>query len=337
MPALDGRLLNEFQRDFPLVPRPYQALALRLGVSENEVIAALARLIAQGCVSRVGATFVPGRIGAATLAAIAVPPQRLLQVAELVSSFPEVNHNYEREHHFNLWFVITAPDKQQVDTVVRDIECSARCGRVLSLPMVEPYYLDLGFDVSGSNAATGRNGRGQELNAQRTNVPLAPGERALVSSLQEGLPLTSAPYAELALRAGTTEAAVLATLKRWLDARVINRLGVIVRHHELGYHANAMVVWDVPNAEVRAVGRRVAMTPFVTLCYRRLRYPPDWRYNLYCMIHGKDRNEGLAQIAALRANCNLVRYPFEVLFSRQRFKQRGARYLPAAAEAVTHG
>lgn len=337
MNALNERLLNEFQRNFPLVPRPFQTLALRLGVGEAEVIAALARLAAHGSVSRVGATFVPGRIGAATLAALAVPPQCLPQVAELVNSFPEVNHNYEREHHFNLWFVITAPDEHHVDAAVREIERAARCGRVLSLPMVEPYYLDLGFDVGGRNAAASRNGRCKELPAQRTNVPLTPGERVLVGALQEGLPLTSAPYAELAQRVALTEAAVIAALQRWLDDGVINRLGVIVRHFELGYRANAMVVWNVPNAEVRTVGRRVAAAPFVTLCYRRQRDLPEWRYNLYAMIHGKDRNEVLAQIAALRVTCDLLHYPFAVLFSRQRFKQRGARYVPTAAAAVTHG
>ncbi len=337
MDALDERLLNEFQRDFPLVPRPFQALAPRLGVSENEVIAALARLIAHGSVSRVGATFVPGRIGAATLAALAVPPQRLPQVAELVNSFAEVNHNYEREHRFNLWFVITAPDERSVDAVVRDIERAARCGRVLSLPMVEPYYVDLGFDVGASKSAAGRAVHCKELPAQCAKVRLTPGESALVGALQEGLPLTSAPYAELARRAAMTEAAVIATLERWLADAVINRLGVIVRHHELGYHANAMVVWDVPNVEVRTVGRRVAAVPCVTLCYRRLRHLPDWRYNLYAMIHGKDRNEVLVQIDALRVNCDLLRYPFAVLFSGQRFKQRGARYVPTAAAMVTHG
>jgi DNA-binding Lrp family transcriptional regulator len=208
---------------------------------------------------------------------------------------------------------------------------------VLSLPMVEPYYLDLGFDVVGGSAAAGRNGRRKELPEQRTNVPLTPGERALVGALQEGFPLTSAPYAELAQRAEMTEAAVIATLMRWLDDGVINRIGVIVRHHELGYRANAMAVWDVPNAEVRMAGRRVSAAPFVTLCYQRLRQLPDWRYNLYAMIHGMDRDEVLTQIAELRVNCDLIRYPFEVLFSRQRFKQRGARYVPAAAAGQTHG
>jgi DNA-binding Lrp family transcriptional regulator len=345
MAALDDRLLNEFQRDFPLTSRPYAEIAARLGTDEGAVLATLGELVAGGKVSRIGATFVPGRIGAATLAALSVPQGGLQQVAELVSSFPEVNHNYEREHHFNLWFVITGPDESQIDAVVRDIERAARCGRVLSLPMVEPYHLDLGFDLDRAGSETApareegarRKAQGRNGNLHSSFFILHPSGHALVSALQEGLPLTSAPYAELALRAGTTEAAVIATLKRWLDARVINRLGVIVRHHELGYHANAMVVWDVPNADVRAVGRRVAAAPFVTLCYRRLRHLPDWRYNLYCMIHGKDRNQVLAQIAELRANCNLVRYPFEILFSRQRFKQRGARYLPAVEPAVAHG
>jgi DNA-binding Lrp family transcriptional regulator len=335
--AFDARLLNEFQRDFPLVPRPYHALALRLGVSAEELIAGLARLIAEGSVSRVGATFVPGRIGAATLAALSVPPLRLAQVAELVNAFPEVNHNYEREHHFNLWFVVTAQDEPHVNSAVRAIERTADCGRALALPMVEPYCLDLGFDVSGGSGAGGHDGRGRNLPVQGASVALTPGDCVLVSALQDGLPLASAPYAELARRAGMAEAAVIATLRRWLDDGVINRLGVIVRHHELGYRANAMVVWDVPNVEVRAAGQRVAAAPFVTLCYRRLRQLPVWRYNLYAMIHGKDRKEVEAQIAALRVNCDLIHYPFAVLFSRQRFKQCGAHYVPAAATAELHG
>jgi len=336
MDTLDERLLDDFQRDFPLVPRPYLELAHRLGASEDDVITALARLVNQGSVSRVGATFVPGRIGAATLATMSVPLQRLRQVAELISSFPEVNHNYEREHRYNLWFVVTGADKHQVDARVQEIERAARCGPVLSLPMVEPYHVDLGFAVSG--AAAPRRSFGHDFDYARPQPPVfSPGEQQLLTALQEGLPLVTTPYAALAQRVGMTEAAVQATLERWLESRVINRLGVIVRHHELGYRANAMVVWDVPDAEVRAVGRRAAAAPYVTLCYQRRRCLPDWRYNLYCMIHGKERAGVLAQIAALRANCDLMPYPYEVLFSRQRFKQRGARYAPTAAAAVAHG
>ena len=336
MGTLDGRLLNEFQRDFPLMPRPFAGIAARLDATEDAVIGTLVRLAASGKVSRVGATFAPGRIGAATLAALSVPQGRLQQVAELVSACPEVNHNYEREHHYNLWFVVTGPDERRVDSAVRDIERAARCGRVLSLPLVEPYHVDLGFDISSAVASRRSSGRDAEY-APLPSVALAPAELNLVAALQEGLPLVATPYAALAQRARMTEATVIATLRHWLESRIINRLGVIVRHHELGYHANAMVVWDVPNDEVRAVGQRVATAPCVTLCYRRRRHLPHWHYNLYCMIHGKDRDQVLAQIAELREHRNLAQYPSQVLFSRRRFKQRGARYLPAVAAAVSHG
>ncbi len=338
MGALELRLLNDFQRGFPLTSRPFAAIAARLGVNESVVLAELEQLVAGGKVSRVGAAFVPGRIGVATLAAMSVPRERLQQVAELVSACPEVNHNYEREHHYNLWFVVTGPDERHVETVVRGIERAARCGRVLSLPMVEPYHIDLGFDLACTGGPTAPQTRAcgrREAPGQAGN--LHPSERALASALQEGLPLTSAPYVELARRAAMTEAAVIATLGHWLESRVISRLGIIVRHRELGYTANAMVVWDVPDSEVRAAGRRAATAPCVTLCYQRQRRLPDWCYNLYCMIHGTEHDQVLGELAAMRANCDLMQYPFEVLFSRQRFKQRGARYLPAVAAAVSHG
>ncbi|HCN68307.1 MAG TPA: Lrp/AsnC family transcriptional regulator, partial [Candidatus Accumulibacter sp.] len=106
--ALDFRLLNEFQRDFPLCPAPFAELASRLGVAESLVLQGLESLRREGKIARVGAVFAPKRIGASTLAAMAVPAGKLSAVAEAVSRFPEVNHNYEREHRYNLWFVVTA-------------------------------------------------------------------------------------------------------------------------------------------------------------------------------------------------------------------------------------
>jgi DNA-binding Lrp family transcriptional regulator len=324
MDDLEFRLLNDFQRGFPLCRRPYETLAKALGRPEAEIIAMLDALRSSGKLSRVGATLAPGRIGAATLAAMAVPPERLEPVARLVNAFPEVNHNYEREHDYNLWFVVTAPDRARVDEVLRAIEGEARCGRALSLPMIEPYHIDLGFDLGSRGAAPLRAApRGGRAHA----VALTAAERDLVIALQEGLALVPEPYAELAQRAGLPEAEVMATLARWLQEGVINRLGTIVYHRQLGFRANAMVVWDVPDREVAGVGRRLAQLPEVTLCYRRERCLPHWRYNLYCMIHGHSRTQVLGQIAGMDARCELVGYPYEVLFSRRCFKQRGARYL----------
>ena len=144
--ALDRRLLDDFQSGIPLAPRPFAVMAEQLGVAEAEVIARLQRLTEAGAVSRVGPVFRPRQVGASTLAAMAVPPERLAEVATLVNGFPEVNHNYEREHDFNLWFVLTAPDQTRLERVL--VEIGRRAGLpVLDLPMLAEYHIDLGFPL----------------------------------------------------------------------------------------------------------------------------------------------------------------------------------------------
>jgi DNA-binding Lrp family transcriptional regulator len=115
---LQQHLLNDFQRDLPLTPTPYREMAGALGVDEEAVLATLESLQTGGVISRVGPVFAPNRLGASTLAAVAVPPERLEDVAELVNTYAEVNHNYEREHRYNLWFVLTAPDEKRLKEMV---------------------------------------------------------------------------------------------------------------------------------------------------------------------------------------------------------------------------
>ena len=151
-------------------------------------------------------------------------------------------------------------------------------------------------------------------------------DRRLLAALQDGLPLVPQPFAALGAKVGMAEQDVIAALARLRAEGVITRLGVIVRHHEVGYRANAMVVWDVPDEQVAEAGRTLAALPFVTLCYRRPRRPPVWPYNLFCMIHGRERDQVEAQIAEAAKAARLDDIQRAVLFSRRRFKQRGARY-----------
>ena len=157
-------------------------------------------------------------------------------------------------------------------------------------------------------------------------MALTPVDRRLLAVLEDGLPFEPRPYAAIGSRLGLAEDAVIAGVRRLVDQGVLSRFGVIVRHHELGYRANAMVVWDVPDGVAAESGRRLAALPFVTLCYRRPRRLPVWPYNLYCMIHGRDRAAVAALIDDATAAADLGDCRREVLFSRRRFKQRGARY-----------
>lgn len=145
---LDHRLLNDFQHDFPLDPRPFRVIAERLGIAESEVLERLNRLKASGHISRVGAVLRARRVGMSTLAAMRVPLERLEEVAEIVNAIPEVNHNYEREHAFNLWFVVTARSAARLAEVIAAIEGQTGLS-VCSMPMEEDFHIDLGFQIHG--------------------------------------------------------------------------------------------------------------------------------------------------------------------------------------------
>ena len=139
----------------------------------------------------------------------------------------------------------------------------------------------------------------------RTSPLLDETDRRLLAAIQSGLPLVPRPYAELGARLGLSEVEVMARLQQLQTRGVIRRFGVVVRHHEVGYGANAMVVWDVPDAQVRELGRCLSGFDFITLCYRRPRHLPQWRYNLYCMIHGKTREDVLSNLEWMVNRCGM--------------------------------
>lgn len=148
----------------------------------------------------------------------------------------------------------------------------------------------------------------------------------LIAAIQNGLPLSPRPYAEVGEMTGLAEARVIERIAAMREAGIIKRLGIVVRHHELGYTANAMVVWDVPDERLDDIGERLGAQSCVTLCYHRPRRPPVWPYNLFCMIHGRERERVLQSIRRIVEAEGLRDIPYKTLFSGRRFKQRGAQY-----------
>ena len=310
------RLLDSWQRGFPIQNRPFALVGVATGATEIEVIDTCADLLRRGVISRVGGPWAPGVGGAALLCAMAVPPQYLRAVAEVVSAHPGVNHNYEREHTLNLWFVATATSATQLNHMLVTIEQDAALP-VLRMKMLRPYRINLGFDLRGPIVG--------DPTPQPRAPRVEPAHRHLAALVESGLPLVPEPFADWAAFLNCTPAEVLRQLQAWLDAGTLRRFGLVVRHHEVGFAANAMTVFDVPDDHVDTVGARLAAQPGVTLCYRRER-TAGWRYNLYCMVHGRSREQTLALVQAAIAGAGLRGWPREVLFSRRRFKQTGSSY-----------
>jgi len=313
---LDRALLDDWQRGFPVTARPYTALAQALGTTEQGVIRRLRDKLAAGQISRVGATVAPNTISASTLAAVAAPEDRIEEVAAIIGAEAGVNHSYLRENDWNLWFVATGPDRTHVDATL------ARIGRmsglrVLDLRLVRPFNLDLGFSLRGVPST-------RPIAEPPDPAVLIAGDREIVQALTRGLPLTSRPYAEIAAGLGRGMDDILARIRVLLEARIIARLGVIVRHRALGWRSNAMVVWDIAHDAITAAGPRLAAQPGVTLCYERAPVEGVWPYRLYAMIHARSRAEALARLDAAAALPELAGVPHLALFSSRCFKQTGA-------------
>jgi DNA-binding Lrp family transcriptional regulator len=152
----------------------------------------------------------------------------------------------------------------------------------------------------------------------------------LLVQLSEGLPICSHPYAELGKRLNITENDVIDRITTLHHLGIIKRFGVVVKHAALGYRANAMCVWQIPENQIDDIAQHLLKFSFVSLCYQRP-MQPKWRYNLYCMIHGKDRKTVINQIAQLNSYPQMKHFEHQVLFSLRCFKQRGAVYRQTSA------
>lgn len=148
--------------------------------------------------------------------------------------------------------------------------------------------------------------------------------------LEHGLPLASRPYQVLAEQINSTEQAVLQHVQDLNAQGLFRRFGIVVKHRALGINANVMLVMDIEDERVHQVGAALGEAPGVNLCYRRPRRP-GWPYNLFCMIHGRDRQAVEAHVAELLEQHNLLQRPHHLLFSTRAFKQRGARYSQVGA------
>lgn len=159
----------------------------------------------------------------------------------------------------------------------------------------------------------------------RTNQSLDNLDRAIIEATQAGLPLTTEPYHEIARQIGASPDQVMARMSDMLESGVIRRIGIVPNHFALGWKFNGMTVWDVADESVDALGARVGALDFVTHCYQRPRFLPEWPYNLFAMIHAKNREDAQHQIDQIAALLGVHYRAHSTLFSTRILKKTGLR------------
>ncbi|WP_257298201.1 Lrp/AsnC family transcriptional regulator [Haloarchaeobius sp. FL176] len=331
---VDARLIDGYQSGFPVVERPFRVVGEELGVSESEAFERVQRLRDEGVFRRFGAVLNPPVIGSSTLAAVQAPADRFDEVAEIINGYRQVNHNYRREHEWNMWFVVTAGSRETRDRILDEIAERTGCD-VLNLPMLTDYYIDLEFPVVNADRFARESVESTEVSATRISEnatgDLSRFDAELLLAIQSGFPLSETPYRDIAaeiapkLDGDVTVEMVLDGVERLCEDGCIKRVGCIVNHVVTGFSNNCMVVWDVPDDELDERGLAVGELPYVTLCYHRPRRPEqDWPYNLFTMIHGRDPDAVDEKVDELASDYLPVDH--ERLYSTETLKQTGAQY-----------
>ena len=156
-------------------------------------------------------------------------------------------------------------------------------------------------------------------------APMDDTDRRLIEATQAGLPLCERPFAVVAETTGISETEVIRRFGRMVDSGIVRRIGAVPNHYKLGYRANGMSVWDVPDERVAAHGRRVGALDCVSHCYHRPRHLPLWPYNLFAMVHGRTRDEVSEKVAEIAAILGADCRAHDVLYSTRILKKTGLR------------
>ncbi len=328
--ALEIAFINRFQGGFPVCEKPFEKVAIELGTDEATLISSIDSLLKEGWLSRFGPLYDAKQMGGGlTLAALSVAETQFQKMTEIVNSFDEIAHNYQRDHKLNMWFVIATETEQAIQTVITDIESQTGL-KVFNCPKLQEFYvgLKLYIDAKGQVDTVP-----MEMNSEKFSspgmTPISPNdfERKIIAATQAGLPLTSQPYESIARQLDSDAVNVMSSFNTMLDNGTMRRIGAVPNHYKLGLKGNGMTVWDVPDELVTEIGKKIGSMDFVSHCYQRPRHLPEWPYNLFAMIHGSDKDQVYKKLAVMKKELYPYNFHHDVLFSSAILKKSGLRIL----------
>jgi DNA-binding Lrp family transcriptional regulator len=322
--ALEREFINRFQGGFPLTGRPFSQVAESLGTREAILIQTVESLLQQGLLSRFGPLIDAERLGGeVTLAALEVPARRYETVAARVNALAGVAHNYRRDHRLNMWFVVAGERPGAIAATLAEIERSTGL-RVYNFPRERAFYLGLWLHLDDEGQVDTVPAPGSGRQCADDWRPDAFDLRLLAAS-QSGLALCPDPWAELAQRLDSAPALVLERLQKMLATGAIRRIGAVPNHYRLGLRGNGMSVWDVPDELAVSLGERIGRLDCVSHCYLRPRHAGIWPYNLFAMLHGRDRQRVRDKARQIERLLGPHCRGHDILFSSAVLKKTGLR------------
>ena len=322
MDNLDKEILNEIQWTFPLVSQPYHEIAKKFDVSVDEIKKRLLNLKKIGVLRQLSAIFDTRKLGyKSSLVAMEIEADKLEYVANQINRHPGVSHNYERDHQFNLWFTLAVPPGSDLKTEVDIFNKIPGIVNVRMLPTIQLFKIGVKLDMVDEKHEIAPT---EEKKIIRDEKFIATEEnKEFIRELQKDLEITDRPFLKSAQKLEMSEAQVFEKLKSLEEIGIMRRFAAILRHRDVGFTANGMIVWKVQEERIKEVGEKLGSFPQVSHCYQRPVYP-DWPYNVFSMIHCKSEAEALDMAKTIQKQIDVDEY--RILFSTREFKKTRVEY-----------
>ncbi|MDQ4129691.1 MAG: AsnC family transcriptional regulator [Actinomycetota bacterium] len=317
---LDKELLNLMQSAFPLEPRPYLRVAETAGVSEEEVLRRVRRLIDERIIRHVTPIFDTRVLGyQSMLVAARVDADNPHRAAGAINRHPGVTHNYLRNHAFNMWFTIAVePDSRLgLDRTLEVLAEEAGAESMRQLPTLKLFKIRMDLEMQGGTGDLASAGVAEDPHEPEP-IEVSDLDVAVIRALQGDMPVVPEPYAGAAAEVGVSVDAFLAHLSSMKERKALRRVAAILYHRRAGFSANGMGVWKVPSERIMELGPRMAAFRGISHCYQRPTYP-DWPYSVFTMAHGRSKEECDAILDAIAEHTGIEERA--TLYSSTEFKK----------------
>lgn len=330
---LDAAILTILQEGIDLVERPFEAIAVKTGADEEEVMRRIQQM-KKDTIRQISAIFDTRTLGySSSLVAARIAPDRLDEAAEIINRHPGVTHNYKRNHSFNLWFTLAVPPNSLLG-LEKTVEILGRLAQVEAirlLPTLKLYKIGVNLDMSGKQDLTKTKAAPQyrEEDRQKASKEITKRDMDLIRELQKDLPIVPRPFDQWAAHAGVTVQELLEGARSFVEKKQMRRYSAVLNHRKAGYTANGMGVWVVPPERADEVGYRMAQFKAVSHCYLRPSYA-DWPYNIFTMVHGRSVDECESILQAIEDETGIT--DRITLYSTKEYKKTRVSYFTPEME-----
>ena len=331
MDELDKEILNEIQWSFPLVTRPFDAIAKKFNTTPEIIKERLNSLKEIGVLRQLSAIFDTRKLGyTSSLVAMEIESDKLEHVANQINRHPGVSHNYERDHQFNLWFTLAVPPGTDLKQELEKFNVLKGIKKVRMLPTLQLFKIGVKLDLVDEKkhdiAPTEEKKEIKETKFEPTEQ-----DKDFIRELQKNMDIIDEPFVNAAKNLGLTENEVFEKMKHYEDIGVVRRFAAILRHRQIGFTANGMIVWKVDDDKISEVGSKLGSFPQVSHCYERPTYP-DWPYNVFSMIHCKTQDEAYDVAKTIQDQIHVDDY--NILFSTREFKKTRVEYFVESSFSI---